>query len=236
MTFEPIEHDPDDYSDVAEVPAPEPVPIRQRPIPDQLDYYSELLAPLVDWSRLRDREAMIAVGATLVGLGAIAAQLRAHPLPSITDGITDFEAEASAEFDLTIDEVRALHPDDAAVAEVRAWLPEGTPDNALIELEAHTLRSVLKVLDQWEWNAREAAAQHNAAESRLETAKINMRMLREQIGEGHDELRKRSVVGPYSTDENDHSYAAGYADALRVAYSASAAMVGNWRKVPDESR
>lgn len=72
---------------------------------------------------------------------------------------------------------------DGAVAELMAWLPESTPDNALIELEAHTLRGVLAVLDQWEQNARTAAAQRNAAEGRLEAAKVDMRLLREDAGD-----------------------------------------------------
>lgn len=75
------------------------------------------------------------------------------------------ESPASAAAD--IDEVRALHPDDAAVAEVRAWIPEGTPDDALIELEAHTLRGVLAVLDGWRRNAFGVAAQRNAVEVQL---------------------------------------------------------------------
>lgn len=160
------------------------VPIRQRPIPDQLDYFSTKLAGLLDGAKL-ERETLIIIGAAVVNIGAIAAQLRAQPLPSITDAISDVEAEASATLDLTIDEVRALHPDDAAVAEVRAWLPEGTPDNALIELEAHTLRGVLAVLDQWEQNARTAAAQRNAAEGSMERAKVDMRLLREDVGDAN---------------------------------------------------
>lgn len=47
----------------------------------------------------------------------ILAAMDAEPLPSITDGITDAEAEASATFDLTIDEVRTLKVClDAAIA------------------------------------------------------------------------------------------------------------------------
>lgn len=140
--------------------------LRKRPIPDQLDYFSERLAALLDGAKL-DRDTLIAIGATVVNLGAIAAQLRKQPLPDITAGISDAEAEASATSDLTIDEVRALHPDDAAVAEVRAWIPEGTPDHALIELEAHTLRGVLAVLDGWRRNAFGVAAQRNAVEVQL---------------------------------------------------------------------
>lgn len=146
--------------DHVEAGAPEPVPIRLRSIPDQLDHFSELLAPLLARDGV-DRETLLAVGATIVNLGAIAAQLR--------------KATPSG----------PLHPDDAAVAEVRAWLPEGTPDNALIELEAHTLRGVLAVLDQWEQNARNAAAQRNAAEGTLERAKVDMRLLREDVGDAN---------------------------------------------------
>lgn len=51
------------------------VPLRQRPIPDQLDYHSEKLAALLDTRKL-DRDTLIAIGAAVVGLGSAASQLR----------------------------------------------------------------------------------------------------------------------------------------------------------------
>lgn len=178
-------------SEPTETNAPEPVPIRQRPIPDQLDYYSELLAPLVDWSRLRDREAMIAVGATLVGLGAIAAQLRARPLPSITDGISDAEAYASATFDLTIDEVRNLKTDrDAAIAEWRHAV--GERDKA---------KAVCK-----EWSK-----ENRLLRDRAEEAEAALAELRERIAR----ITGTAAEG-FSTDENDDSYSAGWRAAAMV--------------------
>lgn len=64
------------FAHESETSTSEPVPIRQRPIPDQLDHFSEKLAGLLD--RELDREALIAIGAAVVNLGAIAAQLRAE--------------------------------------------------------------------------------------------------------------------------------------------------------------
>lgn len=51
------------------------VPIRQRPIPDQLDYFSTKLAGLLDGAKL-ERETLITIGAAVVNIGALAAQLR----------------------------------------------------------------------------------------------------------------------------------------------------------------
>lgn len=49
-------------------------PLRHRPLPDQLDYYAEKLAAQIDTTLPRD--TLLAIGAAVVGLGAIAAKLR----------------------------------------------------------------------------------------------------------------------------------------------------------------
>lgn len=51
------------------------VPLRQRPIPEQLDYFAEKLAAQINPGDV-PREAIIAMGATIVGIGAIATELR----------------------------------------------------------------------------------------------------------------------------------------------------------------
>jgi hypothetical protein len=51
------------------------VPLRQRSIPDQLDHFGDKLGGLLDGANL-DRDMLIVIGAAVVNLGAIAAQLR----------------------------------------------------------------------------------------------------------------------------------------------------------------
>jgi hypothetical protein len=51
------------------------VPLRQRPIPEQIDYLTDKLAAQLDGSKL-PREILIAIGAAIVTMGAIAAKLR----------------------------------------------------------------------------------------------------------------------------------------------------------------
>lgn len=51
------------------------VPLRQRSIPDQLDHFGNKLGGLLDRANL-DRDMLIVIGAAVVNLGAIAAQLR----------------------------------------------------------------------------------------------------------------------------------------------------------------
>ena len=53
----------------------EAVPLQKRPIPDQLDYFAEKLAAQINPGEV-PREAIIAMGAAVVGLGAIATELR----------------------------------------------------------------------------------------------------------------------------------------------------------------
>lgn len=87
---------------------------------------------------------------------------------------------------------RAQHPDDAAVAEVRAWLG-GLDDEAQVQFKVCKLRGVLNVLDGWERAARGAADQRNAAELRLETAKVDMRMLRDEGKRLRADLRTTNI-------------------------------------------
>ena len=86
----------------------EPSTITRRSIPDQIDYLADTIGddPAKNAGvtlRLRAVAEAIRSGADVV-LEREPAE--PAPLPSITDGITDYEAEASAVYDLTIDEVR----------------------------------------------------------------------------------------------------------------------------------
>lgn len=72
------------------------------------------------------------------------------------------------------------HPDDAAVTEVRTWI-DGLDDEAPTQFKVRKLRGVLNLLDGWERNARRAADQRNGAYSELDMAKVDMRLLREDV-------------------------------------------------------
>lgn len=126
------------------------------------------------------------------------------------------------------DDVRALHPDDAAVAEVRAWIPEGTPDEALIELEAHTLRGVLAVLDGWRRNAFAVAAQRNAVEAQLAETSADGAQWQARAEEA--EALKRAAYA-------DRSAAIERADAAERELAELRALLGEpeteWRAVDD---
>lgn len=52
------------------------VTIRQRPLPDQIDYFVDKLAALLDRDPIPPRDVLMAVGPAIVSLGAIAAKLR----------------------------------------------------------------------------------------------------------------------------------------------------------------
>jgi hypothetical protein len=52
-----------------------PIELRRRPLPDQLDYLSDKLATHVDPAKV-PRDALIAIGAAIVHMGVIAAELR----------------------------------------------------------------------------------------------------------------------------------------------------------------
>lgn len=75
---------------------------------------------------------------------------------------------------------RDQHPDDAALAEVRTWL-DGLNDEAQVQFKVRKLRGVLNLLDGWERAARGAADQRNAAYTELDAAKVDMRLLREDV-------------------------------------------------------
>jgi hypothetical protein len=64
----------------------EPVPLRKRPIPDQLDYLGEQLAAQMNPGDI-PRDTLIAMGAAIVNMGAIATELRkrAAEQPPLTD-------------------------------------------------------------------------------------------------------------------------------------------------------
>ena len=172
--------------------------LRQRPIPDQLDYFSEQLAALVDPDRL-DRDALIAVGATLVGLGAIASKLRAEPMPRITDGITGDEAYASAEFDLTIDEIRSFKSRaEAAEAQLKAVMQY---THEIGEVQAGLPSPEAAVARAGYWQALQRVSAQGAREQseRADAAEKELAGLRERIGEEREEWGQKYSGGGYLT-------------------------------------
>lgn len=68
-----------------------PVPLRQRSIPDQLDYFGDKLAAQLDTQTV-PRDALIAMGAAIVGMGHIATVLRKQAAPLTAEEFTDLRA------------------------------------------------------------------------------------------------------------------------------------------------
>lgn len=118
-------------------PAPDGTPIllRQRPIPDQCNYLAEKLAAHLEPGTM-PHEAYIAVGATIVNLGAIGTEVRA--LQAAFDAATARAEHAEAKAERLHAHLTAVEADRESIKALRHEL-ESLQDKQLAAVTAEAL-------------------------------------------------------------------------------------------------
>lgn len=153
--------------------------LRQRPLPDQCDYLAKQLAPHVEPGTM-PREALIAVGATIVNLGAIGMAIRA--LVAERDAAEVELSRVKAELNARI----AAESADAAAGSYAGRAEEAEAKLVVAEnMRAWLGTEATKLLAEREAAmayAREVEAERNAETARAEKAEAALAEMRDRLG------------------------------------------------------